>query len=193
MDNNIIHQPYSVTLEDRILKNGHEVKVFWMTGLSGSGKSTLANAFQERLFNEGKQVFVLDGDNIRGGLNADLDFTEVGRKENIRRISEVAKLFNEAGFIVITAFISPFKEDREQAKKIIGSERFCEVYINATLDLCESRDVKGLYKKARMGEIKNFTGIGSPFEVPMNPNYTLDTGKLSVEECIDLLNIELSK
>lgn len=193
MDNNIVHQAYSVTLGDRILKNGHEVKVFWMTGLSGSGKSTLANAFQERLFNEGKQVFVLDGDNIRGGLNADLDFTEVGRKENIRRISEVAKLFNEAGFIVITAFISPFKEDREQAKKIIGSERFCEVYINATLDLCESRDVKGLYKKARMGEIKNFTGIGSPFEVPMNPNYTLDTGKLSVEECIDLLNKELSK
>ena len=193
MDNNIVHQPYSVTLEDRIVKSGHEVKVFWMTGLSGSGKSTLANAFQERLFNEGKQVFVLDGDNVRGGLNADLDFTEVGRKENIRRISEVAKLFNEAGFIVITAFISPFKEDREQAKTIIGSERFCEVYVSASLDLCESRDVKGLYKKARMGEIKNFTGIGSPFEVPMNPNYTLDTGKLSVEECIDRLNKELSK
>ena len=193
MDNNIVHQPYSVTLEDRILKNGHGVKVFWMTGLSGSGKSTLANAFQERLFDEGKQVVVLDGDNIRGGLNADLNFTEEGRKENIRRISEVAKLFNEAGFIVITAFISPFNGDREQARKIIGSERFCEVYISASLDLCESRDVKGLYKKARMGEIKNFTGIGSPFEVPMNPNCTLDTGKLSVEECIDLLNKELSK
>jgi adenylylsulfate kinase len=191
MSNNIVNQQFSVCLEDRKRRNGHDVLIYWMTGLSGSGKSTIANALQEKLFKEGKQVFVLDGDNIRGGLNSDLDFTDAGRKENIRRISEVAKLFKDAGFIVITAFISPFKEDREQAKKIIGEEFYCEVFVKASLELCESRDVKGLYKKARSGEIKNFTGIGSPFEEPVNARCILETGKLSVEDCVELLIKEL--
>ncbi len=191
MDKYIFNQEYSLTLEKRKIKNGHEVRVFWMTGLSGSGKSTIANAFQNKLFNEGKQVFVLDGDNIRGGLNSDLDFTDEGRRENIRRISEVVKLFNNAGFIVIVAFISPFKEDRELAKRIIGKNYFCEVYVKAPLELCESRDLKNLYNRARSGEIKNFTGISSPYEEPESAKYILDTGKLSIEECINLLSEEI--
>lgn len=192
MNENIVNQLFSVCLEDRKHRNGHDVLVFWMTGLSGSGKSTIANALQEKLFKEGKQVFVLDGDNIRRGLNSDLDFTDAGRKENIRRISEVAKLFNDAGFIVITSFISPYKEDREQAKKIIGEEFYCEVFVKASLELCESRDVKGLYKRARSGEIRNFTGIGSPFEEPINAKYILETGRMSVEDCVESLIKELN-
>ncbi len=183
---NIIEQKYNVTLEDRIAKNGHEPLVIWFTGLSGSGKSTLANVLQNHLFNENKSVFVLDGDNIRSGLNCDLDFSETGRIENIRRISEVAKLLSQAGFIVITAFISPFRSDREKAKEIIGS-CFREVYIEASLEICESRDVKGLYKKARNGEIKNFTGLDSPFEVPTNPDLIINTSNTNIEDSLALL------
>jgi len=180
---NIIEQKYNVNLEDRIAKNGHEPLVIWFTGLSGSGKSTLANVLQNHLFNENKQVYVLDGDNIRSGLNSDLDFSENGRIENIRRISEVAKLLSQAGFIVITAFISPFESDREKAKQIIGS-CFREVYIKASIETCESRDVKGLYKKARNGEIKNFTGLDSPFEEPKSPDLIINTSETSVEESL---------
>jgi len=180
---NIVEQKYNVNLEDRIAKNGHEPLVIWFTGLSGSGKSTLANVLQNHLFNENKQVYVLDGDNIRSGLNSDLDFSENGRIENIRRISEVAKLLSQAGFIVITAFISPFESDREKAKQIIGS-CFREVYIKASIETCESRDVKGLYKKARNGEIKNFTGLDSPFEEPKSPNLIINTSETSIEESL---------
>lgn len=180
---NIVEQKYNVNLEDRIAKNGHEPLVIWFTGLSGSGKSTLANALQNHLFNENKQVYVLDGDNIRSGLNSDLDFSENGRIENIRRISEVAKLLSQAGFIVITAFISPFKSDREKARQIIGP-CFREVYIKASIETCESRDVKGLYKKARNGEIKNFTGLDSPFEEPTSPDLIINTSNTSIEESL---------
>ncbi len=180
---NIVEQKYNVNLEDRIAKNGHEPLVIWFTGLSGSGKSTLANVLQNHLFKENKQVYVLDGDNIRSGLNSDLDFSENGRIENIRRISEVAKLLSQAGFIVITAFISPFKSDREKAKQIIGP-CFREVYIKASIETCESRDVKGLYKKARNGEIKNFTGLDSPFEEPTSPDLIINTSNTSIEESL---------
>jgi adenylyl-sulfate kinase len=163
-----------------------------MTGLSGSGKSTIANALQNELFQKGYQVYVLDGDNIRSGLNKDLDFSDTGRMENIRRISEVAKLFADAGFVVITAFISPFKTDRQQAKDIIGTETFCEVYVNAPLEVCEQRDVKGLYKKARAGEIKNFTGIGSAFEEPENPDIVIKTSELSINASVELLTTQLA-
>jgi adenylyl-sulfate kinase len=181
---NIIAQNYNIALTNRIQKNNHQPKVFWMTGLSGSGKSTLANAFQNELFKQGYQVYVLDGDNIRGGLNKDLDFTDEGRIENIRRISEVAKLFADAGFIVITAFISPFKADRQQARTIIGTENFCEVFVNAPLEICEQRDVKGLYKKARAGEIPNFTGISSTFEQPDNAEVVLNTAEMDLDGCV---------
>jgi len=181
------YQNYSITLSDRIKKNNHSPKVFWMTGLSGSGKSTIANALQNELFQKGYQVYVLDGDNVRGGLNKDLDFSDDGRIENIRRISEVAKLFADAGFVVITAFISPFQSDREQAKNIIGSEHFCEVFVDTPLEICEKRDVKGLYKKARAGEIPNFTGIGSAFERPEDADVVLRTDSMEVEEAVQYL------
>ena len=158
-----------------------------MTGLSGSGKSTIANALQNELFQKGYQVYVLDGDNVRGGLNKDLDFSDEGRIENIRRISEVAKLFADAGFVVITAFISPFQSDREQAKNIIGSEYFCEVFVDTPLEICEKRDVKGLYKKARAGEIPNFTGIGSVFEKPEAADVVLRTDSMEVEDAVQYL------
>jgi len=187
LETNIVQQSYTISLNERIEQNNHTPKVFWMTGLSGSGKSTIANAFQNELFQKGYQVYVLDGDNVRGGLNKDLDFSDEGRIENIRRISEVAKLFADAGFVVITAFISPFQSDREQAKNIIGSEYFCEVFVDTPLEICEQRDVKGLYKKARAGEIPNFTGIGSAFEKPEKPDVQLKTQKMEVTECVKLL------
>lgn len=189
---NIIPQSYSISLSDRIEQNKHHPKVYWMTGLSGSGKSTIANALQNKLFQNGYQVYVLDGDNVRSGLNKDLDFSDEGRVENIRRISEVAKLFADAGFVVITAFISPFKADREQAKRIIGEETFCEVFVDTPLEICEQRDVKGLYKKARAGEIKNFTGIGSVFEVPEAPDVHVETANLNIEECVEVLFMHLA-
>jgi adenylylsulfate kinase len=180
----IVPQNYSIKLSDRIEKNKHLPKVFWMTGLSGSGKSTIANAFQNDLFQKGYQVYVLDGDNVRGGLNKDLDFSDQGREENIRRIAEVAKLFNDSGFIVITAFISPFKADREQARTIIGSDYFCEVFVDTPIEVCEQRDVKGLYKKARAGELQNFTGISSNFERPDSPDIVLNTVNDDIEKSI---------
>jgi adenylylsulfate kinase len=184
---NITPQSYAISLSDRIEQNKHHPKVFWMTGLSGSGKSTIANALQNELFQSGYQVYVLDGDNVRGGLNKDLDFSDEGRVENIRRISEVAKLFADAGFVVITAFISPFKADRKQAKQIIGEGTFCEVFVDTPLEICEQRDVKGLYKKARAGEIKNFTGIDSNFEEPEAPDVHVETANLNIEECVEVL------
>ena len=188
----VIPQSYSISLNNRIEQNNHSPKVFWMTGLSGSGKSTIANALQNELFQKGYQVYVLDGDNVRGGLNKDLDFSDGGRIENIRRISEVAKLFADAGFVVITAFISPFQSDREQAKNIIGSEYFCEVFVDTPLEICEQRDVKGLYKKARAGEIPNFTVIGSAFEKPEDADILIQSVDMTVQESVRKLMDELN-
>jgi len=157
--------------------------VIWLTGLSGSGKSTIANELELMLVDRGIQVYVLDGDNIRSGLNSDLTFSDEDRKENIRRIAEVAKLFSDSGAITIAAFISPFKEEREKAKQIIGEENFIEVHVNTPLDVCESRDVKGLYAKARTGEIPNFTGIDSPYEAPNRPDLVVEAGKFSIKDC----------
>ena len=164
---------------------GHKGIVIWFTGLSGSGKSTLANALNEVLHLEGLSTFILDGDNIRHGLCKDLGFSDKDREENIRRIGEVANLFMNAGIITITAFVSPFISDRSKVRKIIGSKDFIEVYCAADIKVCEERDTKGLYKKARLGEIKDFTGISSPYEAPENPEIVIDTGSLDLKESVE--------
>ncbi len=179
---NIIYHQASVTRQRRNKLNNHRSIVLWFTGLSGSGKSTLAHALEEKLFQKGCRTFVLDGDNIRHGLNSNLDFSEKSRTENIRRVSEVSKLMMESGLIVMTAFISPFNKDRNEARKLISSDDFIEIYCKASLETCEARDVKGLYKRARAGEIKNYTGIDSPYEKPENPEIVIDTDQQSLEE-----------
>jgi len=171
---NIVWHNATVTRERREQQNGHKGGLFWLTGLSGSGKSTLAHAVEERLFQDGFNTFVLDGDNVRHGLCADLTFTDEDRKENIRRISHLSRLFVEAGVIVLTAFISPFRIDRENARKIVSPD-FHEIYCDCPLEVCEMRDVKGLYKRARAGEIKHFTGIDSPYEAPERPELVTHT------------------
>ncbi|MEM6736403.1 MAG: adenylyl-sulfate kinase [Bacteroidota bacterium] len=188
---NIIPQSHSIQRQDRIEKYQHHALVVWFVGLSGSGKSTLANALENNLFNKGYKTYILDGDNIRSGLNKDLDFSDLGRKENIRRISEVAKLFADSGTIVLTAFISPFKADRASAKKLIGKEDFVEVHVDCPLEVCERRDVKGLYKKAREGKIRHFTGINSPFEIPETPDIKIDTASNSLDACLKQLIEEI--
>lgn len=162
-------------------------RLIWFTGLSGSGKSTLAVQLEAALHAQGFKTYLLDGDNIRSGLNKDLTFTDDARVENIRRISEVCKLFLDAGVVLLSAFISPFKVDREQVKSIVGAENYIEVFVDTPLEICEQRDVKGLYKKARAGEVKNFTGISSPYEKPANPDIVIATDKMSVEQSIDVL------
>lgn len=169
-------------------------RLIWFTGLSGSGKSTLAVQLEAQLFARGFKTYLLDGDNIRTGLNKDLSFTDEGRVENIRRIGEVSKLLLDAGVIVLSAFISPFKADREQVKTIVGSSRYIEVFVDTPLEVCEQRDVKGLYKKARAGEVKNFTGIDSPYEKPESPDLVIKTEALTVEQSVErLLNVVLPK
>lgn len=179
--------PVSISRTEHQVRNGHPAAVIWFTGLSGSGKSTLAHALEKWLFDHGCQTCVLDGDNIRHGLCSDLDFSDDGRKENIRRIGEVAKLMTESGLIAITAFISPFREDRERVRAMMPHGDFLEIYLSCSLDVCESRDVKGLYRRARAGEIPFYTGISSPFEPPERPELVLDTANQTVEECLDLL------
>ena len=181
---NVIYHHASVTRQRRNKLNEHRSVVLWFTGLSGSGKSTLAHALEEKLYQKGCRTFVLDGDNVRHGLNSNLDFSEPGRTENIRRISEVSKLMLESGLIVMTAFISPFNKDRNEARKLISNDDFIEIYCKASLETCEARDVKGLYKRARAGEIKNYTGIDSPYEVPENPELTLDTDNETLNESV---------
>lgn len=166
---NTHRQALSISQTDRERLNGHKGKVIWFTGLSGSGKSTLANALEKALHAQGKRTYILDGDNIRQGLNRDLGFTDADRVENIRRIAEVAKLMMDAGLIVMTAFISPFHQERYMAKNLIGTDNFFEVYVSTSLEVCEQRDPKGLYKKARSGQLPNMTGINSPYEPPENP------------------------
>lgn len=183
---NIYRADHLVSREERERRSGHRGAVIWLTGLSGAGKSTLAMALERKLFTQGASVYVLDGDNVRAGLNSDLGFSAADRAENIRRIGEVAALFADAGTIVITAFISPMKRDRDIARKAAG-DRFHEVYVSADVQTCEARDTKGLYKRARAGEISEFTGISAPYEAPDAPELALDTAAMSVDECVDEL------
>jgi adenylyl-sulfate kinase len=173
-----------ITLSERERRNGHGGCVLWLTGLSAAGKSTVANELEVALFRRGRQAFVLDGDRVRHGLCRDLGFSPGDRQENIRRVGEVAKLFAEAGFICITAFISPYRADRSMARKIMDEGRFIEVFVNAPLAVCEARDPKGLYVKAREHKIKNFTGISAPYETPLNPEIELRTDKLTIAEAV---------
>jgi len=183
-NNNIIWHHATVTRELRELQNKHKSTVLWFTGLSGSGKSTLAHAVEEKLHQCGCRTFVLDGDNVRHGLCRDLGFEESDRRENIRRVGETAKLFIEAGIITLTAFISPFLEDRNRVRSIFQNGNFLEVYCKCPLEVCEQRDVKGLYQRARDGKVKQFTGISSPYEPPKNPELIVETDKLTLEESV---------
>jgi adenylylsulfate kinase len=185
-ENTVWHHA-TVTRERREQLNGHKGTVVWFTGLSGAGKSTLAHALEEKLHQLGCRTFVLDGDNVRHGLCGDLDFSNGARSENIRRVGEAAKLFIEAGTIVLTAFISPFRTDRERVRALLGPADFIEVYCHCPLSVCEQRDVKGLYRKARAGEIAEFTGISSPYEAPEMPELTVDTDAFSLEESVELV------
>ena len=180
---NITWHEAAVTAEDREKLLNQKGCVIWFTGLSGSGKSTLANAVGQVLHQQQHHTYVLDGDNVRHGLNKNLGFSPADREENIRRIGEVAKLFADAGTIVLTAFISPYRTDRDQARALIADGKFVEVFVDCPLEVCEERDTKGLYKKARAGEIKEFTGISAPYEPPLNPEVTVNTAALSIEEC----------
>ncbi len=179
MNKNIVWHNVNVSRSDRELLKKNRGVCIWFTGLSGSGKSTVANELELQLNQRGIHTYLLDGDNIRHGLNNNLDFSDAGRKENIRRIGEVTKLFVDAGIIVMTAFISPFQEDRDNVRKLLNSKDFVEVYIECDLETCEARDPKGLYKKAREGKITDFTGISSPYEEPKNPEIIVDNGKES--------------
>jgi bifunctional enzyme CysN/CysC len=182
---NVFWQPTRVTRQQRANQKSQQPCVLWFTGLSGSGKSTVANAVEQVLYLRGHHSYLLDGDNVRHGLNKDLDFTDAGRVENIRRIGEVSKLFVDAGLIVLTAFISPFRSDRRMVRDLLGPDEFVEIYLSTPLDVCEQRDPKGLYAKARQGAIKHFTGVTSPYEAPEAPELTLDTAGLSVQESVD--------
>ena len=182
---NIIKQEYSINRENYQERNGHRSFVIWLTGLSGSGKSTIANSLNRKLFSSGIQSIVLDGDNTRLGINKDLTYSKKDRAENIRRVSEIAKLFIDKGQVVITAFISPFEIDRMLAKEIISSNELIEVFIDCPIEECEKRDVKGLYQKARNGEIKDFTGVSSPFESPKNCDIRIESKKQNIEASVD--------
>jgi adenylyl-sulfate kinase len=182
---NIAWQDGEVQVSDRTQLSRAEPTTVWLTGLSGSGKSTIAFELERRIIANGHMAYVLDGDNIRHGLSQDLGFSPDDRKENIRRIAEVAKLFNDAGLIVITAFISPYHEDRVMARRIIGADRFIETYICTDLEVCEKRDPKGLYRKVRNGSITEFTGVSAPYETPTAPELRIDTGSLSVSESVN--------
>ena len=189
----IIPHQHAVSKSNRNTAYGHHSLVVWFTGLSGSGKSTIASALEHKLFQESLHTYILDGDNIRKGINNDLDFTDKGRVENIRRIGEVANLLVDAGVIVLSAFVSPFKADREKVKSLVGATNFIEVFVDCPIEICEKRDVKGLYKKARAGEISNFTGISSPFENPMSPDVHIKSDLLSVEESVEKVYQEIIK
>ena len=185
MNTNIVWHQATVTRERRETMNGHRGKILWFTGLSGAGKSTLAHALEERLHQMGIRTFVFDGDNVRHGLCQDLGFSDDDRTENIRRIGEVAKLCLNAGLITMTAFISPFRKDRRRVREMAAEDDFHEIFCHASLEVCEARDVKGLYKKARAGEIPEFTGISSPYEEPEQAELLVETGTLGVDECVE--------
>ena len=184
---NLHFHEHRVPREEKEKRNQHKSRVIWFTGLSGSGKSTVANTTEKVLHDMGLQTYILDGDNVRMGLNKDLGFSHEDRTENIRRITEVANLFADSGSIILTAFISPYIEDRDSAREIIGNDDFIEVFVSADLSVCEERDPKGLYKKARAGEIKGFTGIDAPYEEPINPELVVETDKHDIEACAQIV------
>lgn len=187
MSNDIHWQENKVSRHDRQSKNKHKSFVLWFTGLSGSGKSTLANAIEKKLFDENHKVIVLDGDNVRHGLCSDLGFNEADRNENMRRIGEVAKLFNEAGTIVIAAFISPYLQDREKVRSRLPHGEFLEVYCECDIKTCEARDPKGLYAKARKGEIENFTGVSAPYQEPIKPDIVVNTSQQTLDQEVEII------
>ena len=184
-DKNIIWHHATVLREHRQALNGHNSAILWFTGLSGAGKSTLAHAVEEKLHAMGVRTYVLDGDNVRHGLCGDLGFSAADRRENIRRIGEVAKLFIDAGVIVLTAFISPFRDDREHVRGLVMPGDFLEIYCRCPLEVCETRDVKGLYRRARQGEVKDFTGISSPYEEPLAPELAVDTALYDLDASVE--------
>ena len=189
MKENIIPHNYQVSKTDRQENNNHKSFLIWFTGLSGSGKSTIANVVEQELYKLGIKTYTLDGDNIRKGINSDLTFAPQDRTENIRRIAEIGNLMVDAGLVTLAAFVSPYKKDRENIKNIVKDVNFVEVYINTSVEECERRDVKGLYKKARAGEIKNMTGISAPYEAPENPDIEIKTEEKTVEEAVhDIMN-----
>ena len=190
---NIVWHQGAVNRDDREKLNGHKGATVWLTGLSGSGKSTIAVDLEKRLAERGVRTYILDGDNIRHGLNKNLGFSPADRTENIRRIGEVAKLFTEAGVMALTAFISPYRADRDQVRAIMAAGDFVEVHVDCPVEVCEQRDVKGLYKKARAGEIKEFTGISAPYEAPEKPELTINTAGQSVEESAKQIQAYLEK
>ena len=185
MNKHIVPQTYHLQKTERLNANGHNAFLVWFTGLSGSGKSTIANLVEKALFEKGIKTYALDGDNIRSGINKDLSFAPEDRTENIRRIAEVANLMVDAGLVVLAAFVSPYKKDRENIRTIVKDVNFVEVYINTSVEECERRDVKGLYKKARAGEIKNMTGISAPYEAPQNPDIEIKTEQESIETSVE--------
>jgi adenylylsulfate kinase len=187
MDKNIKFQQFALTQIERAKIKHQTPMCLWMTGLSGAGKSTLANALEQELNKSGKHTYILDGDNLRHGLNSDLGFSEADRNENVRRAAQASQLMVDAGLIVIVGLISPFKKEREWARSLFRDNQFNEIYISTSLQECEQRDVKGLYKKARQGEVKNFTGIDSPYESPENPDVIIDTQDKSISECVQLI------
>ena len=184
MSLNTIKYNYKITKNQREDKHGHKTYLIWFTGLSGSGKSTLADFVEIAMHNQGLSTFILDGDNIRKGINKDLSFSPEDRTENIRRIAEISNLMLEAGVITLAAFVSPYLKDRESVKNIVGADNFIEIYVNTSLEVCELRDVKGLYKKARSGEIKNMTGISAPYEAPVDPDLEVITDEQPIEESV---------
>lgn len=190
---NIIAYDFKVNKKLRAIKLNQIPKLIWFTGLSGSGKSTLSDALENKLFNSGFHTYSLDGDNVRTGISNNLSFSEVDRKENIRRISEVSKLMLDAGLVVLASFVSPLNEIRNQIKEIIGEKNYLEIYVSTPIEECERRDVKGLYKKARDGKIPDFTGISSPFEKPNNPFLSIDTTNKELEYCVNIVYNEILK
>jgi adenylylsulfate kinase len=188
---NVVRHKAAVSRSRRETLNGHRCVNLWFTGLSGSGKSTLAHAVEEHLHLMGCRTYVFDGDNVRHGLCSDLGFSLPERRENLRRIAEMVKLFLDAGVISLTAFISPLEADRTMVKEIIGPENVVEIYCNCPLEICEQRDMKGLYKKARAGEIENYTGITSPYEIPLHSDIDIDTGSMPLRDCVNIIINEL--
>jgi adenylylsulfate kinase len=184
---NIVWHESEVTKENRQQQKGHKSAILWFTGLSGSGKSTISVALETALYTKGFHTYRLDGDNVRHGLNQNLGFSPEDRTENIRRIGEVSKLMVDAGLLTLTAFISPYLEDRDQVRKLVGTDEFIEIYVKASLETCEQRDPKGLYKKARLGEIKGFTGIDAPYEEPTQAEIIIDTNQLSIEASVEVI------
>jgi len=187
MEENVIPHDFSVGRKEREALKGHSSFLLWFTGLSGSGKSTIANAVEKALVEKGIHTYALDGDNVRKGLNNNLSFSPEDRSENIRRIAEVAHLMVDAGLVVLAAFVSPYKVDRENIREILGADNYIEIFVNTPVEECERRDVKGLYAKARSGEIKNFTGINAPYEAPEQPDIEIDTTEQSVGEAVEVV------